>query len=368
MVHSVMRLQDSDKGFRPDDVLTLSVPVGTMRGPRPEGRETQQQITAYYERLLEQVERTSGQGSAALVSNLPLSGINMTLLFPAADGREIGFSATSVSAKYFEVMRIPLLSGRLFTDADREGAAPVAIVNERLAADLFPGQNAVGQYLPTNREDRATRIVGVVKSSWQSKYDKPIDGEVYFPYGQWMRFAFATTIVIRTDPDSQSPVDALRRAVWAVDPTQPIPRIEAMEAIISDAIWRPRFSAWTFSLLGLTALLLSGLGTYAVVSYTSTLRMREVGIRMSVGATAKDVIFLVVGDAMRPLAVGLTLGGLAALALAGSLSSVLYETRGWEPAAYIGAAALMLIASSVASLRPALRAASSTPISVLRAE
>jgi putative ABC transport system permease protein len=115
-------------------------------------------------------------------------------------------------------------------------------------------------------------------------------------------------------------------------------------------------------------LLLSALGTYAVVNYTSALRMREVGIRMCVGATARDVVRMVVTEAMRPLAIGLAVGGLATLGLARYLSSVLYETSSWEPEPYLGAAAVLLAASILASLRPALRAASADPVSVLRAE
>ncbi|MDA0205748.1 MAG: ABC transporter permease [Acidobacteria bacterium] len=367
MLHSVVHLQNADKGFKPENILALSVPTGTMRGPRPTGKETQPQIAAYYERLLEQVERINGPGSAALVSNLPLSGINMTLAFPGADGETIGLSATSVSSQYFAVMGVPLVSGRLFTPAERDGSAPVVVVNERLASEMFPGQSAVGQYLPVSQEAKI-RIVGVVKDSWQSKYDQPIAGEIYLPYEQAIRWAFASTIVIRTDRDSRTTAEALQRAIWAVDPNQPITRIRGMDAILSDAIWRPRFSAWAFSLLGLIALLLSALGTYAVVNYTSALRMREVGIRMCVGATARDVVRLVVAEAMRPLAIGLAVGGLATLGLARFLSSVLYETSSWEPEAYLGAAAVMLAASVIASFLPALRAASADPVSVLRAE
>jgi predicted permease len=367
MLHSVVRLHDSDKGFRPENVLTVSVPIGTIRGPRPTGKESQQEIAAYYQRLLEQIERINGPGSAALVSNLPLSGINTNLAWPSANGETIKVSAISVSSQYFAVMGIPLVSGRLFTPAERDGSAPVVVVNERLASELFPGRSAVGQSLPVSQEAKI-RIVGVVKDSWQAKYDQQVVAEMYLPYEQSMRWAFASSIVIRTDRDRSITAEALQQAIWAVDPNQPITRIEGMDEILSDAIWRPRFSAWAFSLLGLIALLLSALGTYAVVNYTSALRMREVGIRMCVGATARDVVRMVVTEAMRPLAIGLAVGGLATLGLARYLSSVLYETSSWEPEPYLGAAAVLLAASILASLRPALRAASADPVSVLRAE
>jgi putative ABC transport system permease protein len=366
MLHSVARLQDSDKGFTPENVLTLSVPTGIFRRPRSEGKEREQEVAAYYDRLLEQVEQVGGPGSAALVSNLPLSGINIMLAIPESNDEAVRL--TSVSAEYFRVMGIPLVSGRLLTPADHADAPLVAVVNECLAKDRFPGQNAVGQYV-SRHKDTKSRIVGVVKDSWQSKYDQPITGAVYFPYGQQgMGPAFGSTIVIRTDRDRSITAEALRRTIWAVDPDQPIPRIAAMDSILSDAIWRPRFSAWAFSLLGLIALLLSALGTYAVVNYISSLRMREVGIRMSMGATPRDVVLMVMTEAMWPLIIGLAVGGLAALALARLLANVLFETSGWQSEAYFGAVAVMLAASALASLRPALRASSSEPISVLRAE
>jgi predicted lysophospholipase L1 biosynthesis ABC-type transport system permease subunit len=241
------------------------------------------------------------------------------------------------------------------------------VVNERLATEMFPGRNAVGQYLPASQE-ATIRIVGVVKDSWQAKYDQPIAGEIYLPYEQTMYWAYASPIVIRAARARSLTADALQRAIWAVDSNQPITRIESMEAIISDAIWRPRFSAWAFSLLGLFALLLSALGTYAVVNYTSALRMREVGIRMCVGARPQDVVRLVVTEAMRPLAIGLAVGGAATLGLARYLSSILYETSSWEPSAYVGAVVVLMAASALASFLPASRAASADPVTVLRAE
>lgn len=366
MLHSIVRIQNADKGFAPEDLWILSVPTGTRREHRPEGKETDQQLTAYYERLREQVEQITGPGSAAIASNRPLSGFNLMLSWAGRGGEPLWMS--NVSSDYFRIMRMQLVSGRLFTPGDHAEATPVAVVNEQLAKDMFSGQNAVGQYLPALQGNQSL-IVGVVKDSWQSTYDGPIGGAVYFPYKQrGVGPAFAFTIIIRKDQDRSFTAEALQRAIWSVDPDQPIPRIASMDEILSDAIWRPRFSAWAFSLLGLIALSLSALGTYAVVNYTSALRMREVGIRMCVGATARDVVHMVVAEAMRPLAIGLAVGGLATLGLARYLSSVLYETSSWEPEAYLGAAAVMLVTSVVASLLPALRAASADPVSVLRAE
>lgn len=368
MLHSVVRLQAADKGFTPDNVFTLSLPIGTIRSSRPIWREKPQQLVAYYDRLLEQIERISGPGSAAVVSNPPLSGFNMMWTFQPIGEEMKVFSGKTVSPQYFSVMGIPLVSGRLFTPADRRDSTPVAIITERLARDLYPDRDAIGANLTSVGRPGSIRIVGVVNDSWVSKYDQPSDGEIYFPYVQKSFPSWANTIVIRSDRNLLEQAEALRESVWEVDSNQPITRTESMAAIVSDAIWRPRFSAWALSLLGLVALLLTALGTYAVVNYISTLRMREVGIRMSVGATPRDVVLMVMTDAMRPLIIGLAVGGLAALALARLLASVLYETSGWQPEAYLGAVVVMLAASVVASLVPARRAAAADPISVLRAE
>ena len=171
---------------------------------------------------------------------------------------------------------------------------------------------------------------------------------------------------MRTPGDPLAVAGALRKAIWEVDPNQPIVRVETMTDVIADSIWRPRFSAWTFSVLGALAMLLTSAGVYSVVAYTSTLRAKEVGIRAALGATPGRVVALIMRDALAPLAIGLTVGIGAAILLSRLLTSLLYELSSTDPATYVSAAALLLAIGAAASARPAWKAAAGDPLQALR--
>jgi putative ABC transport system permease protein len=329
MIRSLVRLQQADHGFHPDHVLTMRVPVGTLTQTRPAGKyDTKPRQMAYYRAIAERLQSIPGVRAIAVVNNLPLSEPLLN-------------SARTISPRYFEAMGIPLLAGRAFTNADQNGAPEVAIVNEYLAHQLFPNVDPVGQLLPSADGVHST-IVGVVKDSSQMSYEQPAKGEVYLPYQQVMFGTFMSTIVVRTAGEPLALAATLRKEVWAVDPNQPVFKVATMDDIIAESIWRPRFSAWVFSALGGLALLLTCAGVYAVVAYTTTLRMREVGIRVALGATPADVVAVVLRDAMMPLAVGLAISIAAALLLSRWLSGLLYEIGASDPVTYIAAAAILL--------------------------
>jgi predicted permease len=365
MVRSLIRLQEADKGFRPDHVLTMRVPIGTLT-QRPAGKYgTRVQQTAYYGELLGRLQTIPGVSDAALVNNLPLSRVSTTVTFP---GPVAPSSTRTISPRYFAALGIPLLSGRLFSDADHAGSPRVAIINEYLARELYPGRDPLGQILPSTDPKTKTSVVGVVKDSWQRRHDEPVKGELYLPFRQTLFGVALSTFVVRTTGDPLLLAGALRQQVWAVDPDQPVLKVETMNDVVANSIWRPRFSAWIFSMLGGLALLLTAIGVYAVVAYTTALRMREVGIRIALGAGPGKVVNVVLRDAMMPLAAGLAAGLGAALLLSHLLASLLYETRSTDPVAYLGAGVLLLGIGVFAGARPAWKAATCEPLSVLRAE
>jgi putative ABC transport system permease protein len=199
-------------------------------------------------------------------------------------------------------------------------------------------------------------------------YEQAPKGEVYMPYQQLIFGAFMSTVVVRTAGDPLSVSAALRQEIWAVDPNQPIVRIATMNDVIAEAIWRPRFSAWIFSILGALALVLTSAGVYGVVSYTTALRAREVGIRVALGATPGDVMASVLRGVMIPLACGLAVSFAAALGFSRLLAGLLYQIGANDPVAYSGAAVLLLAIGGVASARPAWRAARRDPLEALRSE
>lgn len=371
MIRSLVSLMQEDHGFRPDHVLTLRVPVGTLTQPRPSGKyDTRPRQMAYYREILERVKTVPGIKAAGIVNNLPLSGINSSLSFnlPGPDGKPGPTSARTISPQYFAAMGISLITGRDFTDSDQAGAPAVAIVNEYLARQLFPNRSPLGEKLTAESGASGPMIVGVVRDSSQMSYESPAGPEVYIPYQQYMFATFMSTIVVRTEGEPMALAATLRKQVWAVDPNQPVVQVQTMDEVIANAIWRPRFSAWIFSVLSGLSLILTAAGVYGSVANTSALRAHELGIRVALGATAGDVLAVILRGAMIPLVIGIGLSALAALALSRLLANLLYGVSSSDPLTYLGAGALLLGIGAAASARPAWRATTRDPLRTLRAE
>jgi putative ABC transport system permease protein len=363
MIHSLVRLQQEDHGFRPDHVLTMRVPVGMRTPLRPGSKyDTRPRQIAYYSQILERVQQVAGTRAVAIVNNLPLSGVNTSVTMPGTAN-----SARTISPQYFAAMGIPLVAGRTFTADDQAGAPRVAIINEFMARQLFPDRSPLGQAMPSAEPGPPLTVVGVVKDTSQLSYELPVKGEIYFPMRQFVFGAFMSTIVVRTPGDPLALASTLQKAVWEVDPNQPVVKVQAMEDVVAGSIWRPRFSAWIFSVLGGLAVLLTSAGVYGVVAYTTTLRAYEVGIRMALGATPRNVVAVIMRGAMIPLCIGLAVSVVAALLLSSLMASVLYETRGSDPISYFSAGVLLLVIGAAASARPAWRAAVGDPMKALRA-
>jgi predicted permease len=321
---------------------------------------------AHYQQLVDRLKQVPGVRYAAVVNNPPLSSVNTTTDFVAPDGTSKGVPTRTISEEYFAAMGIPLAAGRTFTAQDQSTDAPnVGIINQHMARAMFPDRDPLEQVLRASAS-RSIRIVGVVKDAAQMSYERPANDELYIPYRQYIFGVFMSTIVVRTSGEPVAMAPALRKAIWTVDPDQPITKMESLNDMIADNIWRPRFSAWVFTVLGGLALVLTSAGIYSVVSFTATLRAREVGIRVALGATTRDVVGETLRGAMVPLACGLLLGVMAALLLSRLLTSLLYEITNTDPAAY-GIAVLVLLGTGLlASIRPAWRAAARDPLQALR--
>jgi putative ABC transport system permease protein len=365
MIRSLIRLQQSDHGFRADHVLTLRVPVGSLRGQSGKYASKPQQM-AYYREIVDRLRRVPGIRAVAVVNNLPLSGANTTVEYTGPEGQPMMLAARTISPQYFVAMGIPLIAGRTFTDADETNAPRVAIINAYLARQLFPNRDPLGQIMPG--DGPPVTVVGVVKDAAQMSYERPAKGEMYLPYRQVIFGVFLSTIVARTSGDPLAVAGALRKAVWEVDPNQPVLKVETMEDVIADSIWRPRFSGWVFTVLGGLALVLTAAGVYSVIAYTTSLRARELGIRVALGATPGRVMALVLRDAMLPLGAGLAVSLAGALLLSRLLTSLLYEIDSSDPVAYVAAGMLLLAIGAAASLGPARRAGVADPLNALRAE
>jgi putative ABC transport system permease protein len=359
-----------DPGFDPRNVLTFAVSLPPTRYPRPDQR------AGFYAELLEGVRHLPGVISAGAITPLPLGGDDIATRFTVegrpqpAPGQKPRAEYRAVTAGYFETMRIPLRKGRTFGADDRRGAPAVAVVNETLAAQVFPGQDPLGQRLrigvATDESDPLTfAIVGVVGDvpTFGGRIAPP---EIYVPHLQqswtWM------SLVVRTSGDPVLLTGALRRQVGALDPEQPVYDVRPMLELLSDSVALSRFITALLGGFALLGLALATVGVYGVVAGSVDRRTGEFGLRLAGGANARDVLRMVMGQAARLAAAGVTLGLLASFALTRVMQGLLFGVSATDPATFAAVAGVLAMATLLASYLPARRAARLDPAAVLREE
>lgn len=308
---------------------------------------------------------------AAAVFGLPFHDENFASSYAVA-GRPVPPLATraraglpAVTEDYFRVMRIPLRTGRAFTADDRAGGPGVCIVNESLARRQFGGMSAIGQVLLRGREaNQRFEIVGVVADVKTNGVRQDTPDEVFLPFRQLPQAQAAVVARTRTDPDTLAPL--FRAAVQSVDPTLPIFRFASMERRLAGTLGAERLMAGLSTAFAAIALVLAGVGLYAVLAHNVSTRTIEIGIRMALGADRRAVLFLVLGQGMRLVVVGIACGLVAAVAAARLLASQLFEISPWEPLPYLVVAVVFAAVGAAACLMPARRATDVDPIASLR--
>src|SRR5262249_47114335 len=271
-----------------------------------------------------------------------------------------------VTPEFFSAMKIPLVRGRWFDGHDRTGSLPVTIVNRTMADHYWPNGDPLGKRItfdaPTQVNPRWYTIVGVVADTGRAGADRPIFTESYYPLAQAP--SRTMQIVFR----GSGPRAALQAAIHSVDPGQPISRFATLDAALGEQLASRRFTTFLLSLFAATALIITAVGLYGLVSYLVTQRRREFGIRVALGAQARSVLWIVVSQAILLAAYGLIGGTLGTLALGRLLDSLLFGVTRFDPASYIAAAAGLLLITLAAALSPAVRAVRTSPMVSLRAE
>ena len=274
-----------------------------------------------------------------------------------------------VAPQFFAAMRIPLLRGRVLDERDGQGAPRVAVINRTAAESLFPGQDPIGQQVCVGPQDADRRtIVGVVGDVRHHGLDVPVAYQVYVPQAQWAWAETFLTVLVRTDGDPAALAGPLREAVRRLDPSQPVTNVRPYREVARASTATRRFAAWLLVSFAVTALLLSVVGLYGSLGVFVAQRRREIGVRLTLGASAGAIGRQVVAQGLKPAFVGLLVGlGLAALSV-GALGSLLYEVRPLDPWTFAGAAFLLLLAAALACTLPAWRATTVDPAQTLRAE
>jgi predicted permease len=365
---SFLRLMDIDPGYDPHNVLTLGLYVYGARYQKPEAELN------YYNQVMERLRATPGIEGVAMVSTLPMAsfdrrGFHIQDRRLANESDAPAADTYSVSPDYFRVMKIPAVRGRVFTDRDRAAAPPVAVISESCARMQFPHEDPIGQHIQLGgRQDDKEwlAIVGVVGDVRQYGLDRPPNMEAYIAQAQDLGFGY--NLVARTTVDPRRLESAVRDAFLAVDKTQPVFQVKPMEAYLSESLAIRTFTMTLLGLFGGLALVLAAVGVYGVISYAVSLRTREVGIRMALGAERHKVLAMVLRQGLILTGAGLAAGFGASVALTRFLATLLYEVRPTDLATSVTVALMLAAVAFLASYLPARRASKVDPMVALRCE
>jgi len=363
LIRSLERVQQVSVGFDPRDVALAEVQLPFARyGSDAKMREL-------YDGVLERLRHTSGIKSAAAISNFFLGRLPESGPF-SIEGRperiSMPLTTDAVSPEFFSAMKIPLLRGRFFDERDRADTVPVVIVNRTTADTYWANGDPLGKRItfddPNNQTARWYTIVGVVADTRRAGADRPVFTESYHPLAQ--EPSLTMEIVIR----GSGARAALQAALHVVDRGQPVDRFVSIDAALGDQMASRRFTTFLLSLFAATALVITGVGLYGLVSYLVTQRSREFGVRVALGAQPRTILWIVVSQVGRLAAYGLIVGTLGALGLGRLIDSLLFGVTRFDPGSYFAAAAGLLLIALAAALSPAVRAVGTSPMTSLRAE
>jgi predicted permease len=366
MMRGFVRLASVDPGFRTAHVLTAGVPPGHIAGL------SRAQLVERYSEILNVARNVPGVEQAALTSALPMGNIvvGLTVYLPDApsDLRLIDFHA--VSAEYFSIMGLPLLQGRFFGPFDANTDKGAVIVNRAMADKYWPGRNAIGQRFSSERPPALPdlRIVGIVGNTrHRSLSGEPVP-EFYQPYQSYFGPTVGTTLVLRAFGNPNSVASSLRRAIRRFDGEQVVENEKTMEATVEQSIATPRFYTILLTIFALLAFALTLVGVYGVASYGMSLRSREFGIRIGLGAQRHQLIGMVLRRGLLRALVGVGAGAAGAWALARLMSGMVYGISVRDPVSLGIAGAVLIAGALVAYYLPARRTARIDPAVILRQE
>ncbi|MGH9711694.1 MAG: ABC transporter permease [Candidatus Acidiferrales bacterium] len=376
LIRSFHRLLQEDPGFRPEHVLTMEVNLPAIplevfnKMSADQQTELAQKQSIQFEEIARRIERLPGVKAVGSANVLPLgSAIRSSSRFvvegqPAAPaGARPVAEIRSASLRFFAAMGIPLLQGRLFTEADY-GLSNI-VINEAMARRFWPGGDAIGKRINVcslNPQPCWSPIVGIVGNVHQYGLERVPTLDAYFTRG-WNDY-----FVIRTTADPASLAHAAAEEVHKADPNLPVTHVTTLDSLLSESVSPRRFSAVLLGIFAALALVLAAVGIYGVMSYIVSLRTNEIGIRMALGAQPRDILSLIVGRGTRLAAAGIALGLAGALALSRLLSSLLYGVRATDPATFAGVALLLAAVALLACYLPARRAMRVDPMVALRYE
>lgn len=368
LIESMVRLVNAPLGYRRDHLLTAEIHLPPTSYPKA---EEQAQLQDRLELKLNSLPGVKGVAFAPGLATLPGTGPVTVESVANASPTASAAGPEAVSTDYFHVLGVPLLQGRVFSDQDRAGSLPVAIVNEAFVRELFRKGSAIGRRIKFGTPDEKNpwlTIVGIVGDvSYPSLYmgyaQRP---SVYRPRRQDPGDAFS--VFVRTDGSTRTVAPAIGRSITAVDSNLPVPTVQTTDESLSPFMAEPRFRAQLFGIFAALALVLAAVGIYGVLSQLVSQRKHEVGIRMALGAKRNHIFGLILGEGLKLTAAGIAIGIGCTLALTHVLSSMLYGITATDPMTYALVSAILIVVALLACYVPAWRATRVDPVKTLRCE
>ena len=377
LIRTLWGLTSVDPGFRPERTLAVQV------SPNPATCDEPAACVALYDELVRRASGLPGVANAAAANAVPLRG-QQPLLPVELEGHPIEQAnpkapllwAGTVTPSYFGLLGIPVVEGRGFEAADGEGAARVVVVSAATAKRFWPGENAVGKRIRVVWDSNWRTVVGVVGDvrhyALSGRVPAEIMGSLYMPYAQGValdrRLPRSMSLLVRSSAEPAEMSAALRGLVASVNPDVPVGEVRRLDAVVAASVDEPRSMMWLFAAFAGCALLLAAIGTYGVVAYATAQRRYEIGVRVAIGATRRDIFGLVLGQSVRLVLVGLGVGVVAALTLGRTLSTFLYGVSPYDPLTFAVVIAVLLGTALLAGYLPGRRAAATDPVTALRAD
>lgn len=371
VLKSFARLSSTSPGFQPQGVLMAEITLPSWKYEEPE------QIRAFWRNLLPRIEALPGVVAVGTTHVLPLNDYPTTITFDI-DGRPrtsesdtLNANFRKVTSGFFNVMRTPLIAGRVFDERDNEKAPLVAIISKEMAGRFWPDTDPIGKQIRRKRSsgDQMLTIVGVLGDTQDKAPGAHYGNTIYIPFWQDPKSNKPSVhLMVRAQSEPLSLASSITSEVLAVDPDQPVDKIATMDQWVYNSLSRRRFSTSILAVLATLAMVLSVIGIYSVLSYNISRRHHEIGVRLAFGARARDVIKVVLWQGMSLAGIGIVIGLFLAVYLSRLLASQLYQVKPSDPAVFVGIVIGLAAVALLASYLPARRAARVDPIRSLKQE
>src|SRR5688572_15066361 len=369
LIKSFVLLRDVNPGFDPENVLTMRVALPGARYPKP------QQSVTFFRELTQRVSALPGVEAAGAALSLPLGGSNSTAgrSFvregrPLAPEEALQTDYFVLTPDYFKTMRIPVKSGRSFTDRDTAETPPVVVVNESIARRIFAGEDPIGKRITIWPDEKFTReIVGVVSDVKISRLDEETGYQIYVPHAQDAGWG-VMSLAVRTKGKPEALAAPVRGAILSIDKDQPAYDVKTMDDVFSASVAKTRIVMLLFGVFSMFALLLASIGIYGVIAYSVAQRTHEIGIRLALGAQTRVVLRMIITQGMILALIGAGLGLAGAFAATRVMRGLLYGVSATDPLIFIAVSLLLTVVALLACYIPARRATKVDPMIALRYE